>query len=75
MPANLLYFLPYHYSADDSSLATVEMSDTSSLLGEYEYFVDSSSMETLSAELEILSHEVANKGPQQSELELRLVYI
>lgn len=57
---------------EESSLATMEISDNSSLLGEFEYMVENSSQsESLSPELEILSQEIANKGPQQSELELR----
>lgn len=50
----------------------MEVSDNSSLLGEFEYLADTSSCaEPLSPELEILSQEMANKGPAQSELELR----
>lgn len=51
---------------------TVDISDTSSLLGELDYMTESSSQDTLSPELEILSQEMANKGPHQSESELRL---
>lgn len=62
----------FFFLAEESSLATMEISDNSSLLGEFEYMVENSSQsESLSPELEILSQEIANKGPQQSELELR----
>lgn len=60
------------FKAEESSLATtVDISDTSSLLGELDYMTESSSQDTLSPELEILSQEMANKGPHQSESELR----
>lgn len=74
MSRSLAYFITYLFlsSAEESSLATMEISDNSSLLGEFEYMVENSSQsESLSPELEILSQEIANKGPQQSELELR----
>ena len=58
--------------AEDSSLATMEISDNGSLLGEFDYMTENSSQsESLSPELELLSQEIANKGPHQSELELR----
>lgn len=60
------------YKAEESSLATtLDISDTSSLLGELDYMTESSSQDTLSPELEILSQEMANKGPRQSEMELK----
>lgn len=60
------------YKAEESSLATtLDISDTSSLLGELDYMTESSFQDTLSPELEILSQEMANKGPRQSEMELR----
>ena len=50
----------------------MEISDNSSLLGEFDYMIENSSQsESLSPELELLSQEIANKGPHQSELELR----
>jgi hypothetical protein len=59
-------------TADDSSLATLEVSDTSSLFGDFEFLADSSSsLDSLSPELELLSQEIISKGPGQSELELR----
>ncbi|KAK3091743.1 hypothetical protein FSP39_022283 [Pinctada imbricata] len=62
---------PHIQKTEDSSLATVEASDNSSLL-EYDEMTESNSFsDLLSPELEILSHEMANKGPRQSELELR----
>lgn len=62
----------HSYKAEESSLATtLDISDTSSLLGELDYMTESSSLDTLSPELEILSQEMANKGPRQSEMELR----
>ncbi|KAL5016054.1 hypothetical protein ScPMuIL_005643 [Solemya velum] len=64
---------PQVNKTEESSLATVEISDSSSLLGEFEFLGDgnSSSSEQLTPEIELLSQEVANKGPAQSELELR----
>ena len=61
------------FSAEDSSIATVEVSDSSSLLGDYELISDTSLGNDLQIahDLEMLSQEVANKGPQQSELELK----
>lgn len=57
---------------EDSSVATVEVSDCSSLLGDYELINDSSLGNDLQIahDLEIISQEVANRGPQQSQLEL-----
>lgn len=66
----ILTFIP----ADDSSLATMEISDSSSQLGDFEFLADSSSsIDSLSPELELLSQEVYIKGPQKSDLELRYV--
>lgn len=63
---------PQVIKTEESSLATtLDISDTSSLLGELDYMTESSSQDTLSPELEILSQEMANKGPRQSEMELR----
>ena len=59
-------------TADEGSLATLEVSDTSSLFGDFEFLADSSSsLDSLSPELELLSQEIISKGPEQSELELR----
>ncbi|XP_033737683.1 RAB6A-GEF complex partner protein 1-like [Pecten maximus] len=67
-----IFLRPQISHTEESSLATMEVSDNSSLLGEFEYLADvSSCTEPLSPELEILSQEMANKGPMQSELELR----
>lgn len=59
-------------STEDSSVATVEVSDSSSLLGDYELVNDISLGNDLQIahDLEVISQEVANKGPQQAELEL-----
>lgn len=63
------------FSAEESSLATtLDISDTSSLFGDLDYMTESSLQDTLSPELEILSQEMANKGPRQSEMELRYHY-
>ena len=62
----------YSTLADDSSLATMEISDSSSQLGDFEFLADSSSsLDSLSPELELLSQEICSKGPQKSELEMR----
>ena len=59
-------------AADDNSLATMEISDSSSLLGDFEFLAESSSsIDSLSPELELLSQEISFKGPQKSDLELR----
>ena len=61
--------------SEDSSVATVEVSDSSSILGEFEVVSDSVlSSDLLPPDLEQLTQEVANKGPQQSEVELRFVH-
>jgi hypothetical protein len=62
-------FLP-----DDNSLAT-ELSENSSLMGEGELLLDQSTWGEVSftSELEQITQELANKGPPQSELELRYV--
>ncbi len=68
-------FLPLLITDTGSHTAT-EQSDTSSFPGETESGDSSSWSETLGlSELEQVSAELANKGPAQSELELRLVYI
>ncbi|XP_064604853.1 guanine nucleotide exchange factor subunit RIC1-like isoform X2 [Liolophura sinensis] len=65
-------FLKPTLPKEDGSVATVDMSDTSSLQGDSEMPSESSTInDRLSAELEELSHELANKGPHQSEIELR----
>ena len=57
---------------DDSSMATAEISDTSSLIGDFDFLENSSSsIDSLSPELELLSQEIISKGPMQSEIELR----
>ncbi|KAL3868476.1 hypothetical protein ACJMK2_041277, partial [Sinanodonta woodiana] len=57
---------------EDSSLATVEVSDSSSLIGDFE-FLDSTSgtNDNSSPDLDLLSQEINTKGPLQSDLELR----
>ena len=50
----------------------MEISDSSSQLGDFEFLADSSSsIDSLSPELELLSQEICSKGPQKSELEMR----
>lgn len=50
----------------------MEISDNGSLLGDFDYMAENGSQsDSLSPELELLSQEIANKGPHQSELELR----
>ncbi|CAG2191158.1 RIC1 [Mytilus edulis] len=67
-----IFLKPQVSRTEESSLATMEISDNSSLLGEFDYMIENSSQsESLSPELELLSQEIANKGPHQSELELR----
>lgn len=59
--------------ADESSLATIEISDSSSLLGDYEVVNDSilANDVQLSIDLEGISQEVASsRGPEQAHLEL-----
>ena len=54
------------------SHTNTEVSDTSSALGEMELSDNSGSSDTLClSALEQLTQELANKGPPQSELELR----
>ena len=58
--------------AEESSLATVEISDSSSQFGDFDMLGDSSSsLDSLSPELELLSQEIIAKGPQQSDIELK----
>ena len=53
-------------------MATAEISDTSSLIGDFDFLENSSSsIDSLSPELELLSQEIISKGPMQSEIELR----
>ncbi len=61
--------------AEDSSIATLEVSDSSSLLGEFEMVSDTPNSDTVSLDIEHLSQEVANKGPVQSEVQLRSAFI
>ena len=50
----------------------MEISDSSSQLGDFEFLADSSSsIDSLSPELELLSQEICSKGPQKSDLEMR----
>ncbi|KAK7492934.1 hypothetical protein BaRGS_00015881 [Batillaria attramentaria] len=69
-----IFLKPQHLRnmAEDSSVATVEVSDSSSLLGDYELINDTVLGNDLQIahDLEVISQEVANKGPQQAELEL-----
>jgi hypothetical protein len=66
------YLTVIFVAAEESSLATtLDISDTSSLFGDLDYMTESSLQDSLSPELEILSQEMANKGPRQSEMELR----
>ncbi|ESO90081.1 hypothetical protein LOTGIDRAFT_123886 [Lottia gigantea] len=64
---------PQLSKTEESSLATMEISDSSSLLGEYELVNDivlgCEQQETL--DLETMTQEAANRGPPQSEIELR----
>ncbi|KAK6182215.1 hypothetical protein SNE40_009946 [Patella caerulea] len=64
---------PQMSKTEDSSLATMEISDSSSLLGEYDMVGDvalgSEQQET--HDLEMMTQEMANRGPPQSEIELR----
>ncbi|XP_041356612.1 guanine nucleotide exchange factor subunit RIC1-like isoform X2 [Gigantopelta aegis] len=65
-------FLKPQAQKEDSSVTTLEVSDSSSLLGEFEVVSDAIlSNDLLPPDLEQLTQEVANKGPQQSEIELR----
>ena len=61
-------------SAEDISQTTTEVSDTSSFLEGDSADSNSWCDSTCLTELEQLSHELANKGPQQAEVELRSVY-
>ena len=56
--------------ADDTSLAATEQSDNSSALEETESGDTGSDLLNL-AELEQLSHELANKGPLEADHQLR----
>ena len=58
------------YLTDDTSLAATEQSDNSSALEETESG-DTGSDSLNLAELEQLSHELANKGPAEADLQLR----
>ncbi|KAL4236739.1 WD40 repeat protein [Mactra antiquata] len=63
---------PQMAKTDDSSVTTLEVSDSSSLLGDFDFLMDSnSSIDSLTPELELLSQEIISKGPEQSDLELR----
>ena len=65
--------LVYFFNLDTLSIVNTEVSDTSSALGDVETG-ETTSLVNGSAglsELEQLSHELANKGPPQSEVELR----
>ncbi|GFO03261.1 Rab6a-gef complex partner protein 1-like [Plakobranchus ocellatus] len=65
---------PQYFKTDEISLATIETSDTNSLLGDYEVVNDSvmtGNGETLSPDIEGMSQEVAvSRGPEQAHLEL-----
>ncbi|WAR23821.1 RIC1-like protein [Mya arenaria] len=66
---------PQLLRTEDSSLATQEISDSSSQFGDFDVLGDStSSLDSLSPELELLSQEIISKGPEQSELELRYMF-
>ena len=72
---SLKFFIFIFVSDEDSSVATTEvLSDNSSWLAEQDLVGDSMSFSSdlqITQELEMLSQEVANKGPPQSDLELR----
>ena len=58
-PSILIFYLYSLFLADDSSLATMEISDSSSQLGVFEFLAySSSSIDSLSPELELLSQEI-----------------
>lgn len=60
-------------AADESSFATMEISDTSSLLGEFEVVSDTAvgSDPQLAQGIDGISQEVAtSRGPEQAHLEL-----
>ncbi|XP_059149431.1 guanine nucleotide exchange factor subunit RIC1-like isoform X4 [Physella acuta] len=64
---------PQNLRTDESSLATIEISDSSSLLGDYEVVNDSilANDVQLNIDLEGISQEVASsRGPEQAHLEL-----
>ncbi|KAK3740874.1 hypothetical protein RRG08_011336 [Elysia crispata] len=65
---------PQHLRTDESSLATIETSDSNSLLGDYEVVNDSvmgGNGEVLSLDIEGMSQEAAvSRGPEQAHLEL-----
>ena len=60
-------------AAENTSYSTTEVSDTSSFLEGDSADSNSWSDSNCLSELEQLSHELANKGPQQAEVELRCV--
>lgn len=67
-----VFLKPQPKQTEESSVATLEASDCSSLLGDYELINDfalGNDMQIMH-DLEMILHEVANRGPQQSELEL-----
>ncbi|XP_048255713.1 guanine nucleotide exchange factor subunit RIC1-like isoform X1 [Haliotis rufescens] len=66
-----VFLRPQHSKTEDSSVATLEVSDSSSLLGEYEVVNDTLNSDHVTPEIEHMSQEIANKGPVQSEVELR----
>lgn len=70
-----VFLKPQTNKNEDSSVATTEvLSDNSSWLAEQDLVADSMSFSSdlqITQELEMLSQEVANKGPPQSDLELR----
>ncbi|KAK0045483.1 RAB6A-GEF complex partner protein 1 [Biomphalaria pfeifferi] len=64
---------PQNLKTDESSLATIEISDSSSLLGDYEVVNDAvfGHDAQLSLDIEGMSQEVASsRGPEQAHLEL-----
>ncbi|GFS17181.1 rAB6A-GEF complex partner protein 1-like [Elysia marginata] len=65
---------PQHMRTDEISLATVETSDSNSLLGDYEVVNDSvmgGNVEVLNLDIQGMSQEVAaSRGPEQAHLEL-----
>ncbi|KAH3695914.1 hypothetical protein DPMN_083372 [Dreissena polymorpha] len=66
---------PQNLRTEDSSLATLEISDSSSQFGDFDMLGESSSsLDSLSPELELLSQEIISKGPLQSENELRYLF-
>ncbi|XP_074641700.1 guanine nucleotide exchange factor subunit RIC1-like [Tubulanus polymorphus] len=61
-------------SHDDVSLATTELSESSSFLGDADLLLDQVIETPLSKDFERLTLELANKGPQQSEIQLRYLF-